>query len=116
MTNANIIYVVSLNQNIFNVGSKFRFAKLLSLLCVKIGKPPARVPLFPLLRRLNSPLLRLSKRKGISSVATDDKGSSPLTSPPFEKGGRKLSTLGAVRTPRARQKTFLRGAVRTLKS
>ena len=27
----------------------------------------------------------------ISPVATGDKGSSPLTEPPFEKGGRKLS-------------------------
>ena len=49
------------------------------------------------------------ERLGISPVATGDKslashaartpfvGYSPLTSPPFEKGGRKLTLLGAVR-------------------
>jgi hypothetical protein len=35
---------------------------------------------------------------GVSATAVADKGYSPLTSPPFEKGGRKLFLLGAVRS------------------
>ena len=34
--------------------------------------------------------------KEISLVATSDKGSAPLTAPPFEKGGRKLSHAVAL--------------------
>jgi len=63
------------------------------LVCFCLGEPPTRVLLFTLLRRVNSPLLRLLKHKGISPVATGAKGSSPLTSPPFEKGGRKLLNI-----------------------
>ena len=33
---------------------------------------------------------------GISLSAESDKGCEPLTSPPFEKGGRKLSRLGSA--------------------
>jgi hypothetical protein len=31
---------------------------------------------------------------GVSATAVADKGYSPLTSPPFEKGGRKLLNVG----------------------
>jgi len=33
---------------------------------------------------------------GISLSAESDKGYAPLTAPPFEKGGRKLSRLGSA--------------------
>ena len=37
--------------------------------------------------------------RGISPVATGDKGSAPFTAPPFEKGGRKLSCVGLCEHP-----------------
>ena len=45
----------------------------------------------PLRVLLNSPLLPFTDDRGISPLASGDKGSAPLTAPPFEKGGRKLS-------------------------
>ena len=39
---------------------------------------------------------RVLRNAGVSRVATRDKGYAPLTAPPFEKGGRKLSRLGSA--------------------
>ena len=39
---------------------------------------------------------RVLRNAGISLSAESDKGYAPLTAPPFEKGGRKLSRLGSA--------------------
>jgi hypothetical protein len=46
--------------------------------------------------------------KGISPLASGDKGSAPLTAPPFEKGGRKLLRIGLCELPDKSQFDFIK--------
>ena len=81
------------------------------------GNPLFCVPLFRL--RRNSPLVALANAKGISPLASGDKGYAPLDclsqakGAAFEKGGRKLYLMGLCVSAKS-DKTLLNGFVRIL--
>ena len=60
-------------------------------ICVNSPLEKALYPLFLLTKQAQKKkLLKRKRRAEILRSAERDKGSSPLTQPPFEKGGRKL--------------------------
>ena len=60
------------------------------------GNPHLCVPPLSSLWLEIHPFVALWKDKGVSPSAEGDKGSAPLTAPPFEKGGQKLSHAVAL--------------------
>ena len=71
-----------------------RFAVAICAIKTIRANPLIGFALFILLCKINSPTPDLFEVMGVSATAVADKGYSPLTSPPFEKGGRKLLNVG----------------------